>query len=118
MIFYYSTTLWQAVGFSESDSFLASVINSLVNVLATVVAILIVDRVGRKPMLLGGSAGMVVTLGIMAVAFSQAIITVGADGSEEPSLPGAVGPDRAGRGEPLRGRVRGLVGPGRLGAAR
>ncbi|GAA4766745.1 sugar porter family MFS transporter [Actinomycetospora chibensis] len=92
VIFYYSTTLWQAVGFSEADSFLASVINSLVNVLATVVAILIVDKVGRKPMLLGGSAGMVVTLTIMAIAFSQAIITVGADGSEEPSLPGPWGP--------------------------
>jgi MFS transporter, SP family, sugar:H+ symporter len=92
VIFYYSTTLWQAVGFSESDSFLASVINSLVNVLATVVAILIVDKVGRKPMLLGGSAGMVVTLAVMAIAFSQAVITVGEDGSESPQLPGPWGP--------------------------
>ncbi|MFC5139226.1 sugar porter family MFS transporter [Actinomycetospora rhizophila] len=91
VIFYYSTTLWQAVGFSESDSFLASVINSLVNVLATVVAILIVDKVGRKPMLLGGSAGMVVTLAVMAVAFSQAVITV-VDGEETPNLPGPWGP--------------------------
>ncbi|MDD7937034.1 sugar porter family MFS transporter [Actinomycetospora lutea] len=91
VIFYYSTTLWQAVGFSESDSFLASVINSLVNVLATVVAILIVDKVGRKPMLLGGSAGMVVTLTIMAIAFSQAVITV-VDGEETPNLPGPWGP--------------------------
>jgi len=92
VIFYYSTTLWQAVGFSEQDSFTASVINSLVNVLATVVAILIVDKVGRKPMLLGGSAGMVVTLTIMAIAFSQAVPAPGADPSESPILPGAWGP--------------------------
>ncbi|GAA4861800.1 sugar porter family MFS transporter [Actinomycetospora straminea] len=92
VIFYYSTTLWQAVGFSESDSFFASVINSLVNVVSTIVAILIVDRVGRKPMLLGGSAGMVVTLAVMAVAFSQAVETVGADGELSPSLPGVWGP--------------------------
>lgn len=92
VIFYYSTTLWQAVGFSESDSFLASVINGLINVLSTVVAILIVDRVGRKPMLLAGSIGMFVTLLVMAIAFSQSIITIGADGSESPSLPGAWGP--------------------------
>jgi sugar porter (SP) family MFS transporter len=92
VIFYYSTTLWQAVGFSEGDSFLASVINGLINVLSTVVAILIVDRVGRRPMLLFGSLGMFVTLTIMAVSFSQAIVTVGADGSETPSLPGPWGP--------------------------
>ena len=92
VIFYYSTTLWQAVGFSENDSFIASVINALINVVSTVVAILIVDRVGRKPMLLGGSAGMVVTLAVMAIAFSQSVVTVGADGSESPSLPGVWGP--------------------------
>src|SRR4051794_1676492 len=91
-IFYYSTTLWQAVGFSENDSFIASVINALINVVSTVVAILIVDKVGRKPMLLGGSAGMVVTLAVMAIAFSQSVMTVGSDGSESPSLPGAWGP--------------------------
>ena len=92
VIFYYSTTLWQAVGFSESDSFLASVINSLVNVVATVVAILIVDKVGRKPMLLGGSVGMTIMLGIMAVAFSQAVPAPGADPADSPVLPGAWGP--------------------------
>ena len=89
VIFYYSTTLWQAVGFSENDSFVASVINSLVNVVSTIVAILIVDKVGRKPMLLGGSAGMAVTLTIMAIAFSQSVI---APGAEDPSLPGPWGP--------------------------
>jgi SP family sugar:H+ symporter-like MFS transporter len=92
VIFYYSTTLWQAVGFSEQDSFTASVINALINVVSTIVAILIVDKVGRKPMLLGGSAGMFVTLTIMAIAFSQSIVTVGADGEESPSLPGVWGP--------------------------
>ena len=92
VIFYYSTTLWQAVGFSESDSFLASVINSLVNVAATVVAILIVDKVGRKPMLLGGSAGMTVTLAVMAVAFSQAVAAPGADPADAPTLPGVWAP--------------------------
>jgi SP family sugar:H+ symporter-like MFS transporter len=89
VIFYYSTTLWQAVGFSENDSFIASVINALINVVSTIVAILIVDKVGRKPMLLGGSAGMTVTLAVMAIAFSQSVV---APGAEDPSLPGAWGP--------------------------
>jgi MFS transporter, SP family, sugar:H+ symporter len=92
VIFYYSTTLWQAVGFSESDSFTASVINGLINVLSTIVAILIVDKVGRRPMLLGGSLGMTVTLGVMAIAFSQAIPTVSQSGKSSVALPGIWGP--------------------------
>lgn len=92
VIFYYSTTLWQAVGFSESQSFLASVINGLINVVSTIVAILIVDRVGRRPMLLGGSLGMTITLAVMAVAFSQSVPTVSESGEATVGLPGAWGP--------------------------
>jgi SP family sugar:H+ symporter-like MFS transporter len=73
VIFYYSTSLWRSVGFSESDSLTITVITSVTNVVVTLVAIAIVDKVGRRPMLLGGSLGMAVTLGTMAVCFSQAI---------------------------------------------
>jgi MFS transporter, SP family, sugar:H+ symporter len=72
VIFYYSTTLWRSVGFSESDALTTSVINSVINVAATFVAIAIVDRVGRRPLLLAGSATMAVSLATMAFCFSQA----------------------------------------------
>ncbi|UER55424.1 sugar porter family MFS transporter [Kineosporiaceae bacterium SCSIO 59966] len=72
VIFYYSTSLWRSVGFEESDALTITVITSVTNVVVTLVAISIVDKVGRKPMLLGGSLGMALTLATMAVAFSQA----------------------------------------------
>nr|WP_199043323.1 sugar porter family MFS transporter [Dyella sp. ASV24] len=72
VIFYYSSTLWHSVGFSESDSFSITVATSVVNVLVTLVAIALVDRIGRKPLLVIGSAGMTITLGAMAWCFSQA----------------------------------------------
>ncbi|GAA2067679.1 sugar porter family MFS transporter [Microbacterium hatanonis] len=87
VIFYYSTTLWQAVGFQESDSLLISVITSVTNVVVTLVAIFLVDRVGRKPILLTGSTLMAVSLGTMALAFAFAETVDGAV-----SLPGAWGP--------------------------
>ena len=87
VIFYYSSTLWHSVGFSESDSFTITVATSIVNVLVTLVAIALVDRVGRKPLLVVGSAGMAVTLAVMAWCFSQATGT-GAD----LQLPGSIGP--------------------------
>lgn len=70
VIFYYSTTLWQSVGFDESSALLTSVFTSVTNIVVTIVAILLVDKVGRRIMLLVGSVGMTVTLGLMALAFS------------------------------------------------
>jgi len=87
VIFYYSTTLWQAVGFQEEDSFLISTITAVVNVAVTFIAIGLVDKVGRRPMLLVGSAGMFVSLAVTALAFSQSQLVDG-----EPQLPGAWGP--------------------------
>jgi len=87
VIFYYSNILWQAVGFSADDAAISTVITSIVNVLTTLIAIALIDKIGRKPLLLIGSSGMAVTLITMAVIFFNA--TIGADG--KPSLPGASG---------------------------
>lgn len=73
VIFYYSTTLWRSVGFAESDSFLISVITSVTNIIATVVAICLVDVLGRKRLLLIGSVLMTVSLAVMAFSFTHAL---------------------------------------------
>ncbi len=83
VIFYYSSTLWHSVGFSEADAFSITVGTSIVNVLVTLVAIALVDKVGRKPLLVVGSAGMAVTLGLMAWCFSH-----GVGSGDELMLPG------------------------------
>ena len=87
VIFYYSTTLWKAVGFQEKDSLTISVVTAIVNILVTLVAIALVDKVGRRPILLVGSVGMALSLGTMALAFSTATGT-----GSDVSLSGAWGP--------------------------
>ncbi len=86
-VFYYSNTIWESVGFSESQAFQTSLITTGINVVFTIVAIALVDRVGRKPLLLVGSAGMVLTLATLTWIFGTA--PVNADG--QPVL--ADGPD-------------------------
>jgi len=86
-VFYYSNTIWEAVGFSEDQAFQTSLITTGVNVAFTLVAIALVDKVGRTPLLLVGSAGMVAMLAILTYVFGTA--PVGPDGN--PVL--ADGPD-------------------------
>jgi sugar porter (SP) family MFS transporter len=86
-VFYYSNTIWEAVGFSENQAFETSLITTGVNVVFTVVAIALVDRVGRKPLLLVGSFGMAAMLGTLTYVFGTA--PIGTDG--QPVL--ADGPD-------------------------
>ncbi|MET9855225.1 sugar porter family MFS transporter [Streptomyces sp. NPDC006450] len=70
VIFYYSSSLWQSVGIDPSASFLYSFETSVVNIVGTVIAMIFVDRIGRKPLALIGSTGMAISLGLAAWAFS------------------------------------------------
>ncbi|WP_052852039.1 sugar porter family MFS transporter [Streptomyces avicenniae] len=70
VIFYYSNSLWQSVGIDPESSFFYSFTTSIINIVGTVIAMVFVDRIGRKPLLLIGSIGMAVSLGTTAWAFS------------------------------------------------
>ena len=70
VVFYYGAVLWQAAGFSEQDSLLINVVSGGVSIAACLVATFLVDRVGRKPLLLVGSIGMAITLGVVAFVFA------------------------------------------------
>lgn len=68
----YSNTLWRLVGFSTGASFTISIITVLVSIASTIVAIMIIDKVGRRTMLLAGAGFMALALGTLAVCFGTA----------------------------------------------
>ncbi len=72
VVMYYGSVLWQFAGFSEGDSLRVNVISGCVNVGFTFVAIALVDRIGRRPLLLAGALGQAVMLAILAVIFATA----------------------------------------------
>ncbi len=92
VIFYYSSTLWQAVGFTEDDALTQTVITSVTNIVVTIVAIALIDRIGRRLLLLIGSTGMFVSLGTMAWVFATADRVENATGQMVPVLSDAQGP--------------------------
>jgi SP family sugar:H+ symporter-like MFS transporter len=77
VIFFYSRVLWEAVGFGASSAFTIALVTSLVNVAITLLAVVLIDRVGRRPLLLAGSTGMALMLATLTVVFSRAPIVDG-----------------------------------------
>ncbi|MFL5827014.1 MAG: sugar porter family MFS transporter [Thermoleophilaceae bacterium] len=67
-IIYYAPTTLTSVGFGPESAIYLNLIIGVLNVAATVVAIRIIDRVGRKPMLLGGLVGMVTSLTVLGLS--------------------------------------------------
>jgi SP family galactose:H+ symporter-like MFS transporter len=69
-VIYYAPTIILTAGIpSAAGAILATAVIGLVNVIMTIVAMWLIDRVGRRPLLLVGIAGMTVCLGILGAAF-------------------------------------------------
>jgi SP family sugar:H+ symporter-like MFS transporter len=77
IVFYYGSVLWQSVGFSEDDALKINILSGTLSILACLATVALIDKIGRKPLLLIGSAGMFVTLTVMAICFSTAIMVEG-----------------------------------------
>ncbi len=74
VIFYYGETLWKLAGVSESAALQRNIISGAVSILACFVTIGLVDKIGRKPLLLVGSAGMAVALFALVYAFANGTV--------------------------------------------
>lgn len=66
-IIYYAPTTLTNVGFAKTSAIYGNLIIGVVNVVMTIIAIKIIDRVGRRPMLFAGAAGMVTSLLVLGV---------------------------------------------------
>jgi SP family sugar:H+ symporter-like MFS transporter len=86
VIFYYGATLWQLAGFSEDQALQINIVSGAVSIAICFVAALVIDKIGRKPLLLIGSAGMAASLFAMVYAFASG--TLDADGQLQLSAGG------------------------------
>lgn len=68
-IMYYAPRIFEMAGLDRTSSLFQSVSVGFTNLVFTVIAMLIIDRVGRKKLLLTGSVGMVFMLGLVAAGF-------------------------------------------------
>jgi len=71
-VYFYAPTIFEQSGVGTNAAFVQAVFVGLVNVVFTIVAMVLVDRVGRKPLLLAGLAGVFVSLSVAAWGFHEA----------------------------------------------
>ncbi len=71
-VFFYAPMIFEQSGIGNDAAFLQAVLVGLVNLLFTVVAILCIDRLGRKPLLFTGLAGVAVFMLLLSWTFGQA----------------------------------------------
>ncbi len=70
-VIYYAPTILSATGLTNSASITQTVFVGVTNVVFTIIAVLLLDRVGRRKLLLIGTAGLTVSLIVLAVYFSS-----------------------------------------------
>lgn len=68
-ILYYAPRIFELSGLTNSDSLFQSIFIGITNGIFTIVGLVLIDRVGRKKLLITGSIGMSVCLGLVAVTF-------------------------------------------------
>lgn len=87
-VFFFATSIFEQSGVGTDAAFAQAVWVGLINVVFTVVAMLLIDRVGRRPLLLAGLAGVVVSMALAGWGFHQAVYRLDAGGLQrlEPSV--------------------------------
>ncbi len=98
-VFFFATSIFEQSGVGTDAAFAQAVWVGLINVLFTIAAMVLIDRVGRRPLLLGGLVGVVVSMGLAGWGFHQATYRLDAAARRqlEPAL--------AARLVPLDGRL-------------
>jgi sugar porter (SP) family MFS transporter len=103
-VFFYAPMIFEQSGIGTDASFSQAVLVGLINLVFTVLAILFIDRLGRKPLLAGGLAGIALSMFALAYGFSAATYTLTPASIE--ALPEAIQADiRALEGQTFDGDV-------------
>ena len=81
-IFYYAPMIFEMAGGGKDAAFMQAIIIGLTNVVMTIVAMFLIDRLGRNPLLIIGSIGITVSLFITGFSFGNAKYTINDAGLE------------------------------------
>ncbi len=86
-VFFYAPMIFEQSGIGADASFMQAVLVGLTNLAFTVVAILLIDKLGRRPLLIGGMTGITLMMMLLAYGFGSATYEVSEEGIQSIELP-------------------------------
>ena len=95
-IIYYAPRIFEMAGFSKADALAQPIYIGAANLLFTLIAMSVIDRFGRKRLLIIGSVGMIVFLGLTAMFFRNADVTSAAGAAAGTAVGAAAGSNNNG----------------------
>ncbi|MFT5165438.1 MAG: SP family arabinose:H+ symporter-like MFS transporter [Saprospiraceae bacterium] len=75
-VFFYAPMIFEQSGIGTDASFSQAILVGLINLVFTIIAISLIDKLGRKPLLVFGVSGIVITMFLLSYGFSQATYTL------------------------------------------
>lgn len=78
-VYFYAPTIFELSGVGTNAAFAQATYVGIINIVFTVLAMLLIDRLGRRPLLLAGLAGVVVSMSLAAYGFHSAYYELPAD---------------------------------------
>lgn len=81
-VFYYAPMIFAQTGIGTNAAFSQAIMVGIINLIFTIVAMLLIDRLGRKPLLIIGVSGVVITMFLLTYAFGTATYTLTAEKSK------------------------------------
>lgn len=76
-VFFYAPMIFEQSGIGTNASFIQAVLVGITNLLFTIIAMALIDRLGRKPLLVAGVSGIVLFMALLSYGFSSATYTLG-----------------------------------------
>ena len=77
-VYFYAPTIFEQSGVGRDAAFAQAAIIGVTNVVVTIIAMMLIDRIGRRPLLLVGIAGVTLSMATISYGFSQARYQLGA----------------------------------------
>ncbi len=78
-VFFYAPMIFEQTGIGTDASFMQAVLVGVTNLVFTIVALMVIDKLGRKPLLIAGVVGIVLSMSALSYSFSQATYTLSSD---------------------------------------
>lgn len=71
-VYFYAPTIFEQAGMGTNTAFAQAIWVGITNIAMTIIAMAAIDRIGRRPLMIAGLAGIIVSMGVIAYGFSQA----------------------------------------------